>query len=140
MRIHSTTQTLTGYLGRDVKVQILPEKEYIRTVPDEIADGEVTVHHTTPTREFATVSLAVHENTPRGRKTSWKTLRAWDLDSHPNEGAIRTARKGQRVTIDAYPEEHRYTDSESGEEKVFRYLVITSFRRTPGRLLRPARS
>jgi hypothetical protein len=50
---------------------------------------------------------------------------------------VRAARKGQRIEIQGRWEEHRYTDRKTGEEKVFRYITVTSFRTRPGKLLRP---
>jgi len=131
------TQTLTGYLGRNAEVRLTTPRELERTVYDPILDGEVTTAETTPVREFARLSLAVHEGHGRSRQTTWYPLRAWNLDEHPDEGRLRTARKGQRVQVEGYWESHRYTDSRTGEEREFRYLVVTSLRFRPGRLLEP---
>lgn len=136
MTTTTPTLTLTGYLGRDAEVHVTPEREWQRTAWDRVTDGEITVAGTTAPREWAKLSLAVHEGRGRNRSTRWYQLRAWQLDHHPDEARIRTARKGQRVEVQGYWETHRYTDSE-GSEREFRYVVVTSFRPRPGRLLRP---
>jgi hypothetical protein len=137
MTTSTPTLTLIGFLGRDVETRLTTPRDYCRTTYDPVIDGDVVCEGTTPVREFAQLSLAVHEGSGTGRATKWYQLRAWNLDDHPDEARIRTARKGQRVEVQGYWEVHRYTDSGTGAEQEFRYLVVTSFRRRPGRLLRP---
>ena len=131
------TLTLTGFLGRDAEIRSTDRSEWQRTAWDPITDGEVTMAGTRESRDWAKLSIAVHEGSGRDRRTTWYPMRAWDLDHHPDEARVRTARKGQRVEVEGYWEVHRYTDSRSGEEREFRYVVVTSFRPRPGRLLRP---
>lgn len=130
-----TLLTLTGWLGRDVEICLTARREYSRTGWDPITDGEVVFEGTSEARDYAKLSLAVHEGTGAKRTTTWYQLRAWQLDQHPDEGRIRTARKGERVEVQGYWETHTYTDSRTGEPREFRYLVVTSFRRRPGKLL-----
>jgi len=137
MTTSTPTRTLTGYLGRDARTCLTTPRDYQRTVYDPILDDHVTTEETIPIREYARLSLAVHTGHGRHRFTTWYQLRAWNLDDHPDEARLPTARKGQRVEVQGYPEEHRYTDTRTGEEKIFRYLVVTSLRFRPGRLLRP---
>ena len=137
MKLSTPTLTLTGYLGHDVQIPTTTPREYSRTVTDPIIDEEIVVEGTTTAREYARLSLAVHEGTGSRRKTRWVHLRAWDLDHHPDEARLRTARKGQRVEVQGYPAVHRYKDRKTGEPREFHYIVVTSFRRRPGRLLRP---
>lgn len=131
------TLTLTGHLGRDVQLCLTTPQEYSRFEVDPIIDGEVEVHRTTPVREYARLSLAVNRGHGRNRETRWYQLRVWNLDDQPFEAKVRAARKGQRVEIRGRWEEHQYTDRKTGEEKVFRYIAVDSFRTRPGKLLRP---
>ncbi len=135
MKTSTPTLTLTGYLGRDVATELTARRDWSRTFHDPVVDGEVTVEGTSEPREFAKLSMAVHQGYGSNRRTTWYQLRAWRLDQHPDELKIRTARKGQRVEVQGYWESHRYTDSQ-GQEQEFRYLVVTSFRPRPGQLLR----
>jgi hypothetical protein len=131
------TLTLTGHLGRDVQCCLTTPKEYTRMTTDPILEEEVEVEETTPVREYARLSLAVKVRQGGTSWTRWCQLRVWNLDDHPNEAKVRAARKGQRVEIKGRWEEHRYTDRRTGEEKVFEYITVTSFRTRPGKLLRP---
>lgn len=126
--------TLTGWLGRDVETRLTARREYSRTRYDRLTDGDVVFEGTSESREFAKLSLAVHEGYGSNRTTTWHQLRAWNLDHHPDEARLRTAKKGDRVEVQGYWETHTYTDR-NGEKRQFRYLVVTSFRRRPGRLL-----
>lgn len=137
MKPTTPIQTITGYLGRAAQTALTAPREWSRTEWDPVVDGEVEVHGTTRVREYAKLSLAVHEGSGRNRTTRWVQLRAWNLDEHPDEGRIRTARKGQRVEVEGYWEVHPYTDRETGEAREFRYVVVTSFRCRPGRWFRP---
>ena len=130
-----TLLTLTGWLGRDVQLALTARSEYSRTAYDPVTDGDVVYEGVSEAREYAKLSLAVHEGYGRDRKTTWYQLRAWHLDHHPDEVRIRTARKGERVEVQGYWETHSYTDSRTGRQEEFRYLVVTSFRKRPGRLL-----
>jgi single-stranded DNA-binding protein len=134
---NTPTLTLTGHLGRDVQCCLTTPKEYTRMTIDPILEEEVEVEETTPVREYARLSLAVNEGLGRSRRTTWHQLRVWNLDDQPFEAKVRAARKGQRIEIQGRWEEHRYTDRKTGEEKVFRYITVTSFRTRPGKLLRP---
>ncbi|HSL84608.1 MAG TPA: hypothetical protein VLF66_17680, partial [Thermoanaerobaculia bacterium] len=136
MTTSTPTLTLRGYLGRDVQTCLTTPREYSRVQYDPVTDGEVEVHGATPLKEYAKLSIAVHRGSGRDRRTTWYELRAWNLDEHPDEGRIRTARKGQRVEVQGHWEVHRYTDRATGEEREFRYVVVTGFRCRPGRLLR----
>ncbi|MFW6012211.1 MAG: single-stranded DNA-binding protein, partial [bacterium] len=89
----------------------------------------------TQVREYARLSLATHEGRGRRRRTRWHQLRVQHLDRHPHEHKIRTARKGQRVEIEGFPQVHHYKDKETGEPRTFRYIEVTSFRPRPGRRL-----
>jgi len=137
MTTSTPTITFTGHLGRDAQIRLTTAREYERTLYDPILDDHVTLDEVTPVRDYASLSLAVHQGRGTNRSTTWYQLRAWDLDDHPDERRLRAAHKGQRVEVQGYPEEHRYTDTRTGEERVFRYLVVTSFRPVPGKLLRP---
>jgi hypothetical protein len=134
---NTPTLTLTGHLGRDVQCCLTTPKEYTRMRLDTVIEEEVEVEETTPVREYARLSLAVNEGDGRRRETRWCQLRVWNLDDQPFEAKVRAARKGQRIEIQGRWEEHRYTDRKTGEEKVFRYITVTSFRTRPGKLLRP---
>lgn len=134
MKTTTPTLTLTGYLGRDVATELTARRDWSRTFHDPVVDGPVTVEGTSEPREYAKLSMAVHEGYGRNRRTVWYQLRAWNLDQHPDEVKIRTAKKGQRVEVQGYWEAHRYTGSD-GQQREFRYLVVTSFRHRPGRLL-----
>jgi single-stranded DNA-binding protein len=134
---NTPTLTLTGHLGRDVQCCLTTPKEYTRMRLDPVIEEEIEVEETTPVREYARLSLAVNEGLGRSRRTTWHQLRVWNLDDQPFEAKVRAARKGQRVEIQGRWEEHRYTDRKTGEEKVFRYITVTSFRTRPGKLLRP---
>jgi hypothetical protein len=136
MQTSTPTLTLTGFLGRDVETQLTIPRDYSYTVNDPVIDGDVVCEGTTPVREYAKLSLAVHEGAGRDRASRWYQLRVFNLDDHPDEGRIRTARKGQRVEVQGHWEVHRYTDRATGEEREFRYVAVTSFRFRPGRLLR----
>jgi len=135
MKTTNPIQTLTGYLGRDAQMALTTEREYSRVEWDPVTDGEVEIHGTTQVREYAKLSLAVHQGSGRSRGTRWVQLRAFDLDHHPDEARIRTARKGQRVEVQGYRQVHRYTDA-AGQEQEFEYFLVTSFRSRPGRRLR----
>ena len=132
MTTTTPTLTLTGYLGRDVETDLTAARDYTVTRYDAIIEDMVTVEGTTQPREYAKLSLAVHGS---DRSTTWHQLRVWNLDHHPDEARIRAARKGHRVEVQGYWETHRYTDARSGGQEEFRYLVVTSFRFRPGRLL-----
>jgi hypothetical protein len=136
---NTPTLTLTGHLGRDVQCCLTTPKEYTRMRLDPVIEEEIEVEETTPVREYARLSLAVKVQ-QRGHQshwTRWYQLRVWNLDDQPFEAKVRAARKGQRIEIQGRWEEHRYTDRKTGEEKVFRYITVTSFRTRPGKLLRP---
>jgi single-stranded DNA-binding protein len=136
MKISTLTLTLTGYLGQDVEIPTTTPRDYSRAFHDPVTDGEVVIEGTTAQRDYAKLSMAVHEGSGSDRATRWVQLRAWDLDHHPHEARLRTARKGQRVEVEGFEEIHRYTDR-TGQESEFRYIVVTSFRFRPGRLLTP---
>jgi hypothetical protein len=136
MKTTNPIQTLTGFLGRDVETALTTQREYSRVEWDPVTDGEVEIHGTTALREYAKLSLAVHQGSGRSRGTRWVQLRAFDLDHHPDEARIRTARRGQRVEVQGYLEVHRYTDRANGEEREFEYFLVTGFRPRPGRRLR----
>lgn len=133
MTTTTPTLTLTGYLGRDVETHLTAAREYSGTRYDAIIEDMVTYEGTTEPREYAKLSLAVHGS---DGGTTWYQLRAWNLDHHPDEAKIRAARKGHRVEVQGHWESHRYTDARTGGQEEFRYLVVTSFRFRPGRLLR----
>jgi single-stranded DNA-binding protein len=135
MTTGTPTLTLTGYLGRDVEIGLTAPREYTGTTWDPIIEEMVPFEGTTRARDWAKLSLALHRSEGTRRTTEWIQLRAWDLDRHPDEARIRTARKGQRVEVQGYWETHRYTDPETARETEYRYLVVTAFRSRPGRLL-----
>ena len=107
------------------EITVTPEREWQRTSWDPITDGEIIRGGTTAPREWAKLSLAVHEGRGRNRSTRWYPIRAWQLDDHPHESRIRTARKGQRVEVQGHWETHRYTNAD-GNEREFSYVVVTS--------------
>jgi hypothetical protein len=137
MRTSTPTLQLTGYLGHDAEIRFTTPRTVTRTVYDPILDDQVVTEFETPVREYARLSIAVHTGYGRNRRTTWYQLRGWDLDHHPDEARLRTARKGQRVEVEGYWKSHRYTDSRTGEEKVFTYLYVTTLRFRPGKLLQP---
>ena len=136
MTTSTPTLTLIGFLGKDVELRLTTPRDFTHTVFDPIIEEDVVCEGTTPVREFATLSLAVHQGSGSNRTTKWHQLRVWNLDQHPDEARIRTARKGQRVEVQGHWDIHRSTDSTTGEQREFRHLVVTSFRPRPGRLLR----
>lgn len=129
---------LTGYLGQDVEVKHTKPRDYVASYRDPILDGEfVTRERTTTIRDYACVDLAVHDGFGSKRTTKWYHLRAWDLDHHPDELRLRTAKKGQLVEVEGYEVIHRYKHKQSGEMREFRSINVTSFR-IRHRLPRPA--
>ena len=123
MTTTTPTITLIGYLGRDSEVCLTTPRDYSHEVHDPVADMMIVREGTTEVREYAKLSLAVHEGS--GGPT-WYQLRAWNLDDHPDEGRLRIAKKGQRVEVTGFPAEFHFT-ADDGEPKVFRYLDVQTF-------------
>lgn len=59
--ITPTHLTLTGWLGRDAETHLTARREYSRTAYDPVTDGDVVFEGTSEPREFAKLSVAVHE-------------------------------------------------------------------------------
>ena len=68
-----TLLTLTGWLGRDVQLALTARSEYSRTAYDPVTDGDVVYEGISEAREYAKLSLAVHEGygrDPRGGRAA----------------------------------------------------------------------
>ncbi len=73
------------------------------------------------------MSLAVRERGAKGWQTRWVNLIVWDPETTPVAG-VRLSRTGDRVEVTGTEEVFRFTTA-TGEEREFRYLAVTSFRR-----------
>ena len=130
-RIH----TFEGFLGGDCEIRWTEARTEIRTVYNEIIEGEEEVLVTIPARAFAALSLAVQR--PRGGKwvTKWIQLRIWDVYRTQEWMNARIAKKGDRVRVTG-TWRSRSTRDAKGEEKKHFHFEVKTFERLEPKVMR----
>lgn len=126
MNTTTTPITLTGYLGQDRSIRETPGRTYTRHLPPTVLQFELggvtspdeplwesfensAYEVTTPSREYAVLSLATHSWKNGERQTRWHRVYAWNLDRHEFMN-VRMCRKGDKVRVTCRPRTFKSND------------------------------
>jgi len=116
------TSTLIGYLGKDREIRFTRERNYTRTVHNDVIDGEEEIEVYVPARNYMKLSLATHERSASGPVTRWHDLILWN----PSPEAS-LARKGDQLQVTGRLEEYEF-ETREGETRTGVHFVVQSLR------------
>ena len=116
------TTTLIGFLGKDRETRTTRERTYIRTVFNDVIDGEEEIEVYVPSRTYMKLSLATHERSASGVATRWHDLILWQPEPHAS-----LARKGDQIRVTGSFEDYEFT-TDQGETRTGTHFVVQSLR------------